>query len=294
MQHCIDNPDCSSTLPLSSASFSGCPLSSALACADTTITMQKAQPVSSTASPSTITTPTGRSYADPNRPIFALPYNAGKDVKMSAVNVCPPKLHGVSPTSVASPLAQSSMRGIQSGPVHSGGILGNNIDYDFRSPSREMVFEPVNRSIPLRGTRGNNIMICTPCNDVIVNEEDTCKDTSPIAVASTPIVSSSRMPVSLLALRNSSSFESSLKRASVAGRSAVSVSNVATSSPTSCGATSPTPQNLKDNPERLAKVKTEMCRYFESGGLKNCPWGDKCKCIVLHINFDQKCITHHT
>ncbi len=41
--------------------------------------------------------------------------------------------------------------------------------------------------------------------------------------------------------------------------------------------TSPTPQNLKDNPERLAKVKTEMCRYFELGGIKNCPWGDNCK-----------------
>lgn len=36
----------------------------------------------------------------------------------------------------------------------------------------------------------------------------------------------------------------------------------------------PTPQNLRDNPERLAKVKTELCAYFEKG--KPCPWGDKC------------------
>lgn len=32
----------------------------------------------------------------------------------------------------------------------------------------------------------------------------------------------------------------------------------------------PTPQNLVDNPERLAKVKTEMCVYYEKG--KRCPW----------------------
>ncbi|KAL7461607.1 hypothetical protein ACHAXS_002024, partial [Conticribra weissflogii] len=36
----------------------------------------------------------------------------------------------------------------------------------------------------------------------------------------------------------------------------------------------PTPQNLADNPERLAKVKTELCAYYEKG--KRCPWGDRC------------------
>ena len=38
-----------------------------------------------------------------------------------------------------------------------------------------------------------------------------------------------------------------------------------------------TPQNLRDNPERLAKVKTEMCHYYEEGGAKACPFGANCK-----------------
>lgn len=37
----------------------------------------------------------------------------------------------------------------------------------------------------------------------------------------------------------------------------------------------PTPQNLKDNPERQAKVKTEMCRYYEEG--KKCRYGIHCE-----------------
>jgi hypothetical protein len=39
----------------------------------------------------------------------------------------------------------------------------------------------------------------------------------------------------------------------------------------------PTPQNLRDNPERLAKVKTEMCHYFEEGGAGACPYGPNCE-----------------
>ncbi|KAL7554600.1 hypothetical protein ACHAWF_018087 [Thalassiosira exigua] len=35
-----------------------------------------------------------------------------------------------------------------------------------------------------------------------------------------------------------------------------------------------TPQNLRDNPERQAKVKTELCHFYEEG--KECPWGDLC------------------
>ena len=282
MQQYIGNPKRSSMLPLSSASVSGSPRSPASA---DTITIQKAQSVSSMASPLSIKTSTGRSYAEPNTPVFSLPYNAGKDVKMSDVNVRTPKLHGVSPTSVASPLAPPILGGIQSGPLRSSGIVGNRLSYDVSSPSSEMVFEPVNRNPPLRGVRSNNIMFCTPCNNVKVTEDDTSEDTSPIASAAS-ITSSSRMPVSLLTLR-SSSFQSSTKRASAASRR---VSTVPTSS-TSSESTNPTPQNLKDNPERLAKVKTEMCRYFETGGLKNCPWGDKCKCIVLNINFI-KCILY--
>ena len=40
----------------------------------------------------------------------------------------------------------------------------------------------------------------------------------------------------------------------------------------------PTPQNLRDNPERLAKVKTEMCHFFEEGGSATaCPFGSNCE-----------------
>ena len=36
----------------------------------------------------------------------------------------------------------------------------------------------------------------------------------------------------------------------------------------------PTPQNLRDNPERQAKVKTELCQFWIDG--KECPWGINC------------------
>ena len=39
-----------------------------------------------------------------------------------------------------------------------------------------------------------------------------------------------------------------------------------------------TPQNLRDNPQRLAKVKTEMCIYRDDkGSFDNCPYGDRCE-----------------
>ena len=41
----------------------------------------------------------------------------------------------------------------------------------------------------------------------------------------------------------------------------------------------PTPQNLRTNPERQAKVKTEMCKYFEEG--LTCPWGVHCEYFSL-------------
>ncbi|KAL7542681.1 hypothetical protein ACHAXR_011986 [Thalassiosira sp. AJA248-18] len=43
------------------------------------------------------------------------------------------------------------------------------------------------------------------------------------------------------------------------------------------GSTQPTPQNIKDNPERLARVKTEMCSYFENDGAESCPYGKNCE-----------------
>ena len=51
------------------------------------------------------------------------------------------------------------------------------------------------------------------------------------------------------------------------------------------GEEQPTPQNLRDSPERLAKVKTEMCTYFLKGGVKACPFGANCKFSdhFLHI-----------
>ena len=42
--------------------------------------------------------------------------------------------------------------------------------------------------------------------------------------------------------------------------------------------TSPTPQNLRDNPVRLAKVKSELCQYYSSG--RRCPFGDRCELRV--------------
>ena len=39
----------------------------------------------------------------------------------------------------------------------------------------------------------------------------------------------------------------------------------------------PTPQNLKDSPDRRAKVKTEMCRHYLQGGAGGCPYGHKCE-----------------
>ena len=36
----------------------------------------------------------------------------------------------------------------------------------------------------------------------------------------------------------------------------------------------PLPQNLRGDPFRSAKVKTELCRHF--GTEKGCPFGDKC------------------
>ena len=36
----------------------------------------------------------------------------------------------------------------------------------------------------------------------------------------------------------------------------------------------PTPQNLRDNPERLAKIKTELCHYWQNSNV--CPWGTNC------------------
>ena len=48
---------------------------------------------------------------------------------------------------------------------------------------------------------------------------------------------------------------------------------------TPSGHTTPvTPQNLRDNPERLAKVKTEMCHFIdENGGFTSCPFGVNCE-----------------
>lgn len=43
------------------------------------------------------------------------------------------------------------------------------------------------------------------------------------------------------------------------------------------GSHHPTPQNLRDNPERLAKVKSEMCHFYDAGGVDHCPFGANCE-----------------
>eukprot|EP00984_Skeletonema_dohrnii_P019475 scaffold9313_cov113-Skeletonema_dohrnii-CCMP3373.AAC.1 len=117
-------------------------------------------------------------------------------------------------------------------------------------------------------------LTCSPCRNI--NQDDTADVdvTSPTAAASTPHITGS---APFLKLRKGDRLGSSNR--SSHGRRRASTSTM----PPACA--SPTPQNLKDNPERLAKVKTEMCRYFELGGLKNCPWGDKCKFELVHTRY---------
>ena len=223
------------------------------------------QPVSSGVSPVFLATPTGRSstmFAASKSafttPVFSPASNFGADEKAS--DAFSPALRRVSPTSVASPLGG----GIAGDPYLPQGIVGIRLNYDRHYSSTEMVFEPVNREAPHRAP-----MFCSPCRSD--NEDDTADVMSPSTVASA--VSSSLPPhssgsASYLKLRSSRLGSS---KGSSHGRDRAFTSTMPPST------ASPTPQNLKDNPERLAKVKTEMCRYYELGGLKHCPWGDKCK-----------------
>ena len=55
-----------------------------------------------------------------------------------------------------------------------------------------------------------------------------------------------------------------------------------------------TPQNLRDSPERRAKVKTEMCTYYMKGGVESCPYGNKCECIIcLYYYVERKDIVSY-
>ena len=225
------------------------------------VTMMQ-QPVSSSAvTPVFLATPTGRSstmFAASKSvfttPVFSPTSNFGVDVKAS--DAFSPALRRVSPTSVVSPLEG----GIARGPDLPRGIVGIRLHYDRQFASTEMVFEPVNRAAPHRVP-----MFCSPSRSG--NEDDTADVTSPStaasAVSSPPHSSGSASYLKLRSSRVGSS------NGTCYGRNRASTVSPAPASPT--------PQNLKDNPERLAKVKTEMCRYYELGGLKNCPWGDKCK-----------------
>lgn len=218
-------------------------------------TMQ--QPVSSLASPVFIATPTGRSslFAPSKEvlftPIFSPTYAICVGEKPTGA--FGPPLREISPTSVSSPLAMPSVWGTSAPRIAAGGLVGIRLNYDHRSPSHEMIFEPTNRS-PRR------VHVLCPPRDKDNTVKDTASDSPPKLAAST----SSFKPLSKMSSSSSitSTHNSSHKR-----------SRASTMSPAS-----PTPQNLKDNPERLAKVKTEMCRYYELGGIQNCPWGDACKC----------------
>jgi hypothetical protein len=50
------------------------------------------------------------------------------------------------------------------------------------------------------------------------------------------------------------------------------------------GNPSPVPQNLRGDPFRSAKVKTELCRFFNT--TKGCEFGDKCN--FAHGEFELK------
>eukprot|EP00984_Skeletonema_dohrnii_P032218 scaffold25888_cov174-Skeletonema_dohrnii-CCMP3373.AAC.1 len=229
------------------------------------LTMHQHQTVSSSTSPVFIATPTGRSSTmfatsktEFSTPIFSLPSNIGVGEKV--VDAFSPALRGVSPTSVASPLATPRMGGISRCPHLPGGIVGIRRSHDHGSPSSEKVFEPVDRESQRRVPMP---MTCSPCRNIKQDDTADVDVTSPTAAASTPHITGS---APFLKLRKDGRLGSS-------NRSSHERRGASTMSPASA---SPTPQNLKDNPERLAKVKTEMCRYYELGGLKNCPWGDKC------------------
>ena len=51
-----------------------------------------------------------------------------------------------------------------------------------------------------------------------------------------------------------------------------------------CDGNHPTPQNLRDNPERQAKIKTELCQFWIDK--KPCPWGVNCN--FAHGEHDLK------
>eukprot|EP00985_Skeletonema_marinoi_P021859 scaffold13642_cov86-Skeletonema_marinoi.AAC.1 len=224
------------------------------------------QPVSSSTSPVFIATPTGRSST------------------MFATSKTDPALRGVSPTSVATSLATPRMGGISRGPHLPGGIVGIRRSYDHGSPSSEKVFEPVDRESQRRVPMP--MMTCSPCRNIIQDDTADVDVTSPTAAASVSLSPNITESAPFLKLRKGGDRLGSSNRSSHVRRRA----STSTMSPASA---SPTPQNLKDNPERLAKVKTEMCRYYELGGLKNCPWGDKCNYAhdKLELKFNHTTLT---
>ena len=232
-----------------------------------TVNVHVQRPVASVASPALIASPMGHPsiFAASNgafsTPVFSMPCPS-VGVGEKPMDKVTSGRSERSPTSVATPLSKpDSVGGISSGePRTTGGNLDATkltYDYGHRSPpSRgEMVFEPIDRSSP----RSKMNVLCSPCsnNDTTATGDDTGGKKSPPNLQTFQPFTKSRSG----SINNSSYQKKRGDRAST---------NV--TSPTS-----PTPQNLKDNPERLAKVKTEMCRYFELGGIKNCPWGDNCK-----------------
>ena len=220
------------------------------------LTMQ--QPASSAVAPAFLATPTGRSsnMFAASKSTFITPVISPAIIGVSgkSSDAFNPALRRVSPASVASPFEG----GIVGDPHLPRGIGGIRLNYDRHYASSEMVFEPVNRGAPQRAP-----LVCSPCKSgKEIDDTATVSSLSAAASAVSPPQSSGSASYLKLRSRRLGSSNGGRNRAS-------------TMSPASA---SPTPQNLKDNPERLAKVKTEMCRYYELGGLKNCPWGDKCKC----------------
>ena len=206
------------------------------------------QSASSAVAPAFLATPIGRSsnMFAASKSTFITPVISPAIIGVSgkSSDAFSPALRRVSPTSVASPFEG----GIVGDPHPPGGIGGIRLNYDRHYASSEMAFESVNRVSTQRA-----LMVCYPCESGS-EIDDTDVVSSPSAAASA--VSSPP---------HSSGSVSYLKLCS----SRLGFSNEFSNGHNFTTSPAPQTQNPKDNPERLAEVETEMCRYYEPGDPNN-------------------------